>query len=183
MSRLVRTYKRRRIFLDQLAVGSSVSFAAHAAGMTSSQVKAWRRSDPDFAKDWDEAEEEGTDFIEDAATERALKKSDPLMLAILKARRPEKYDRGSRDKLEVNINVEGAKAKLLNRIARLQAEGSISADGGEPVNEASGTEPSEEGTPITDASRLLPAPGNEGVPVRGRKRREAQSGDRRSAAA
>src|SRR5882672_1240346 len=64
MSRLVRSYKCRKIFLDQLAVGSSISFAATAAGGTSSSFKSWRNSDIDFAKDWDDALEEGTDFIE-----------------------------------------------------------------------------------------------------------------------
>ena len=183
MSNFVRTYKRRKIFLDQLAVGSSVSFAANAAGGTTINFKRWRESDPDFASDWDEAVDEGTDFIEDAATDRALKKSDPLMLAILKARRPEKYDRGSgKAGIEVNINVEGSKAKLLNRIARLQAAGQLSAGSGEEVNEASGPEP-EEAEPITDKARLLPAPGAEAVPVKGRKRRAAEPGDRRSAAA
>src|SRR3546814_17137525 len=63
--------------LDQLAVGSSVSFAASAAGGTVKNFKKWRDADPDFAADWEEALEEGTDFIEDAATDRALKKSDP----------------------------------------------------------------------------------------------------------
>ena len=78
MSRFVRTYKARKIFLDRLAVGDSVSAAARAAGAEPKNFKAWRNSDPDFASDWDDAIEEGTDFIEDVATERALTKSDPL---------------------------------------------------------------------------------------------------------
>jgi len=182
MSNFVRTYKRRKIFLDQLAVGSSVSFAAEAAGGTPTLFKRWREADPDFAADWDEAIESGTDFIEDAATDRALKKSDPLMLAILKARRPDKYDRAGRSNVEVNINVEGAKAKLLNRLARLQAAGTVSADGSEAVDEAPGDQP-EEVKPITDETRLLPAPGDEAVSIRGRKRRAVEPGSRRSAAA
>ena len=181
MSHFVRTYKRRKLFLDQLAAGNSVSFAAHAAGGTTKNFKAWRDSDPDFAADWEEAVEEGTDFIEDVATERAMKKSDPLMLAILKARRPDKYDRGSGKAVEVNINVEGSKAKLLNRIARLQAAGQLPAGSGEEVTEASGDQSAS--APITDETRLLPAPGNEGVPVRGGKRRAAEPGNRRKAAA
>lgn len=183
MSHFVRTYKRRKLFLDQLAVGNSVSFAANAAGGTTSNFKKWRDSDPDFAADWEEAVEEGTDFIEDVATERAMKKSDPLMLAILKARRPDKYDRGSgKAGVEVNINVEGAKAKLLNRIARLQAQGQLPTDGGEEGVEASGVEP-EKVEPITDETRLLPAPGNEAVSIKGRKRRATQPGSGRAAAA
>jgi hypothetical protein len=176
MSRFVRTYKARKLFLDQLAVGNSVSFAANAAGGTARNFKRWRDEDPEFAKDWEEAEEEGTDFIEDTATERALKKSDPLMLAILKARRPDKYDRNRGSGVEVNINVEGSKAKLLNRIARLQAEGELSTVGGEAEPEVLAEEPAEE-------KLLLPAPSDTGVPERGRKRRAVEQGNRRKAAA
>lgn len=183
MSRFVATYKCRKIFLDCLAAGDSVSRAAHAAGGTTSNFKSWRNRDPDFAKDWDEAIEEGTDFIEDVATERAMKKSDPLMLAILKARRPEKYDRNSgKAGIEVNINVEGSKSKLLNKIARLQAQGALAEEGGKAVLEASG-DISQETSPITDETRLLPAPGSEGIPVKGRKRRAVEPGNRRKAAA
>lgn len=176
MSHFVRTFKRRKIFLDQLAVGSSVSFAANAAGLTTRQVKKWRETDPDFAADWDEAMEEGTDFIEDAATERALKKSDPLMAMILKARRPEKYDRGSKLELSGGISVEGSKAKLLNRIARLQSQGSVSEES--PAEEQGVLEGHGEGvSPLL----ALPAPGD--GPVRGRKRRAAAEGSRRDQAA
>jgi hypothetical protein len=174
MSRFIRTFKARKIFLDSLAVGDSVSFAARAAGGTARVFKRWRDEDDSFAKDWEEAEEEGTDYIEDAATNRALLKSDPLMAMILKARRPEKYDRGSKLELSGGIDVTGSKAKLLNRIARLQAAGQISTGGDEAQPEVSEAEPEEK-------KLLLPAP-DPGLPVRGRKRRAAQSGNRREAA-
>lgn len=175
MSRFVRTFKRRKIFLDQLAVGSSYSFAAAAADGTVKNFKAWRDSDPDFAADWEEAEESGTDFIEDAATDRALKKSDPLMAMILKARRPEKYDRGSKLELSGGISVEGSKQKLLNKIARLQAQGQLSRGPVETELEVPETEP-EEAEPLQ-----LPAPSD--IPIRGRKRRAAAEGSRRTKAA
>lgn len=123
--RFVRTHKARKKFLDELAVGSSVSAAARAAGGTPSNFRNWRRSDPNFAEDWDDAVEEGTDFIEDVATDRALKKSDPLMMMMLKARRPEKYDRGSKLELSGGIDVTGAKQTLLNKIARIQAQNPV----------------------------------------------------------
>lgn len=180
MSNWTRTYKRRKIFLDQLAAGNSVSFAAHAAGGTSQNFRRWRDTDPEFAKDWDDAIEDGTDFIEDVATERALKKSDSLMAMILKARRPDKYDRGSgKAGVEVNINVEGSKAKLLNRLARLQAQGAISEGSSQEEPETPGDQGTEGEAPITDQARLLPAPGNEGVPVKGSKRRAVEPGNRR----
>jgi hypothetical protein len=123
--RFVRTHKARKKFLDELAVGSSVSAAARAAGGTPSNFRRWRASDPNFADDWDDAIEEGTDFIEDVATDRALKKSDPLMMMMLKARRPEKYDRGSKLELSGGIDVAGAKQTLLNKIARIQAQNPV----------------------------------------------------------
>lgn len=178
MSQFVRTFKRRKLFLDQLAVGSSISFAAAAAGGTPQNFRRWRETDPDFAADWDDAIEQGTDYIEDIATERAMKKSDPLMAMILKARRPEKYDRGGKLELSGQINVEGAKAKLLNRIARLQAAGQVLGGPGEegqaiPAS-ADGAEPEDSGP------ALLPSPGS--VPERGRKRRAIAGGNRREAA-
>jgi len=182
MSRFIRTYKCRKIFLDCLAAGDSVSRAAHAAGGTTSNFKAWKKSDPDFSSDWDDAIEEGTDFIEDVATERAMKKSDPLMLAILKARRPEKYDRNSgRAGVELTINVEGAKSKLLNKIARLQAQGQLPEGSPEAVSQISGDKEKESTT--VEETKLLPAPGDEGIPLKGRKRRAVEPGNRRKAAA
>lgn len=172
MSNFVRTFKRRKLFLDQLEAGNSISFAATAADGTVKNFKRWRETDPDFAADWDEAIEAGTDFIEDVATERALKKSDPLMQMILKARRPEKYDRGSKLELSGGISVEGAKQKLLNKIARLQAQGLMAAVTDESVEALPAPEDQAE-----DSTQAIASP------VRGSKRRAAAEGGRRKAAA
>lgn len=175
MSRFVRTFKSRKIFLDCLAAGDSISKAAQAAGATTSIMKRWRAEDANFAADWDEAIEDGTDFIEDVATERALKKSDPLMLAILKARRPEKFDRANKLELSGGIDVTGARARLLNKIARLQAEGGVPAPSSQEEPEVLEAEAA---PPV----KLLPAPVVGGVHERGRKRRAAEQGNRRKAA-
>lgn len=175
MSRFIRTFKARRIFLDSLAAGDSISKAATAAGGTTRNFKAWRADDENFAADWDEAIEEGTDFIEDTATERALKKSDPLMLAILKARRPDKFDRANKLELSGGIDVTGSRAKLLNKIARLQAEGAISTGGNQEESEVLEA-------PAPKDQKLLPAPDTD-IPGRGRKRRAAEQGHRRKDAA
>lgn len=147
-----------------------------AAGATTAIMKRWRAEDTDFAADWDEALEDGTDFIEDVATERALKKSDPLMLAILKARRPDKFDRANKVEFSGGIDVTGAKGRLLNKIARLQAEGSVPAGGGEQ-------EPEVLAADAPPKQKLLPAPEPGSLPERGRKRRAAQQGNRREASA
>jgi hypothetical protein len=57
------------------------------------------------------------------------------MLAILKARRPEKFDRASKLELSGGLDVTGARAKLLNKIARLQAEGQLPTGGGQEESE------------------------------------------------
>lgn len=174
----VRTFKRRKIFLDMLAAGNTESAAARAADGKLRNFKKWRDEDVDFAKDWEEAIDEGTDFIEDIATERAIKKSDALMAMILKARRPEKFDRGSKLELTGGISVEGSKQKLLNKIARLQAQGVLSAPPPEPEQEVPPEASAEE---ESSGPRLLPAPGDTPVTGRGRKR-QAISGRGRAAA-
>lgn len=178
MSNFIRSFKARKLFLDQLAVGSSVSFAAAAAGGTVKNFKRWRETDPDFAADWEEAIEEGTDLLEDAAFDRGLKKSDTLAMFMLKARRPDKFDRGSKLELSGGISVEGSKTKLLNKIARLQARGKLPEGGGDPEPEVS------EEASAEDQVLALPAPDDQnGLGSRGRKRRAATQGSRRSAAA
>lgn len=175
MSRFVRTYKARKIYLDQLAAGNSESFAAEAAGTNNANFKRWRNDDPDFQADYEDALEQGTDFIEDVAVQRALTKSDPLMMMILKARRPDKYDRGSKLELSGGISVEGSRSKLLNKIARLQAAGQLPAGGDTSVAEEASVE-------TREAPKLLPAPDRDAPPVRGRKRRAATEGSGRAQA-
>ena len=51
----------------------------------------WREADEDFAKDWEDAVEAGTDALEDVAIERAKNSSDTMLIFMLKARRPEKF--------------------------------------------------------------------------------------------
>lgn len=179
MSRFVRTFKARKIYLDQLSAGNSESMAAEAAGGTVRNFKAWRAQDENFQQDYLDAIEAGTDFIEDVAVQRALTKSDALMAMILKARRPEKYDRGSKLELSGGISVEGAKSKLLNKIARLQAAGELPAGGAEEGYELPSTADAE----VSEAPKLLPAPDSDGAPVRGRKRRAAAEGSGRARAA
>lgn len=174
MSRFVRTFKARKAFLDELEVGSSVSFAARAAGGTTKNFKRWRKDDEDFARDWDEAEEAGTDHLEDEAYARAIKKSDPLMMFMLKARRPEKFDRGSKLELSGGIDVTGAKAKLLNKIARLQAEGKLPTGGNKEEPEILEAAPQEK-------QKLLPPPDPSVSGKRGSKRRAVEPGNRRQA--
>ncbi len=50
-----------------------------------------RGRDEQFKADWDDAVEQGTDALEDAAVQRAIKeKSDTMIISLLKSRRKEK---------------------------------------------------------------------------------------------
>jgi hypothetical protein len=94
------TPKKKAAFLAALAAGDSVTSAAVAAGVVRQHVYKWRESDEAFAADWDAAIEAGTDRLEDAARDRALKASDTLLIFLLKGRRPEKF----KDKADVNVS-------------------------------------------------------------------------------
>ncbi len=49
-----------------------------------------RGRDEQFKADWDDAVEQGTDALEDAAVQRAIKeKSDTMIISLLKSRRKE----------------------------------------------------------------------------------------------
>ena len=91
-------YERR--FLNALRSGLTVTRACIEAEVAFSTVHSWRTHDPEFKAKWDEAMEQGTCRLEDAAVDRAVAGSDRLLIFLLKGRRPEKYRRAP----EVNIN-------------------------------------------------------------------------------
>lgn len=98
-----RSYKLRKLFLEQLEKGWSESRAAKAAGRSVSFFKRWAEEDVNFKKDWEDADSAGTDRLEDAATKRALKGSDQLLVHQLRARRPQKH-REKPPELNVSVN-------------------------------------------------------------------------------
>lgn len=103
------TERKRRTFLECLETTGNVSRAAEAAALPRQSFYKRRRSDPQFAAQWDEAVEIGVASLEDEARRRAqegvLKPvfyqgaecgavrefSDTLLIFLLKAHRPEKY--------------------------------------------------------------------------------------------
>lgn len=107
---------RKNTMLKALAQGASVSAAAASAGTTRATAFRWRKADPEFAKAWADAVEEGTDLLEEEAVRRAVdgvqvpiyykgevcgvvfEKSDRLLEFMLKARRPQVYG----DKIDHN---------------------------------------------------------------------------------
>lgn len=96
--RTVRTPEKGARLIKQLGIGKSVSAACRVERIGRTTYYAWRAADPDFAAAADEAIEQGTDFLEDKARDRAIKESDTLLIFLLKARRPEKYRERSETK-------------------------------------------------------------------------------------
>ena len=116
MKALKFTKERREAFLKALADSGIVTIAAEIAGITRARVYQVRKEDPEFAAAWEEAEEQAADALEAEAWRRAVdgvpeplvsggkivrdddgqpiairRYSDALMLALLKARRPERF--------------------------------------------------------------------------------------------
>lgn len=103
----------RAKFLDQLREGLTVKDAAAAVGIPRRTIAFWREEDPEFAKQWEEAYDEGTDVLEREAQRRAVEGvekpvyqggvlvghvqeySDTLMNILLQGRRPNKYRKSS----------------------------------------------------------------------------------------
>lgn len=104
-----RSRRRDRVFFIALENGHSIGHACTAAGYARASVYEWRRSDTDFAERWLLAKDAAGDLLENEADRRARdgtdmpvfyageqvgtkrKFSDALLLARLKAERPEKY--------------------------------------------------------------------------------------------
>ena len=102
---------RRSRFLEVFASGTTVTTAAAAAGIDRSTANRARKTDPDFNAAWTEAEEAGTDILEEVAIKRATEFSDTLLLALLRARRPVKFM--ERQRLEhVRVDLSSAQEEL-----------------------------------------------------------------------
>lgn len=98
------------VFLDGLRTTGNVSAAARAAQICRSRVYECRHRDPGFAAAWTDALEEAADRLEMEAFRRAVegigedrffkedvvgrvtRYSDRLLMFLLKARRPERFD-------------------------------------------------------------------------------------------
>jgi predicted ThiF/HesA family dinucleotide-utilizing enzyme len=116
MKRLKLNRKRQECFLRALAGTGNVTTAVAVAGTSRSRVYELRKTNGAFAAGWDEAEEIAADRLEEEARRRAVegvqeplvsggkivrdddgqpiairRYADTLLLALLKAHRPEKF--------------------------------------------------------------------------------------------
>lgn len=96
-------------FFAYLATSCNITQSALAVGVSRRHVHQLRRDNKEFAKRWEDAIEQGTDTLEAEARRRAMEGfnrpiffqgkqvgsetlySDPLMITLLKAHRPEKF--------------------------------------------------------------------------------------------
>ncbi|MBR0553880.1 hypothetical protein [Stakelama marina] len=132
---------RKACFLEVLRQTGIVSRAAREAGLATSTLYTHRAKQAKFARDWDAAMDEALDEVEAQLIERArfgVEKpvyyrgeivgnvrsySDQLAMFLLKARRPEVYDRlhggEARGPAMRTITDAAAKVEVLRRLDRL----------------------------------------------------------------
>jgi hypothetical protein len=140
------------LFLERLREHANVSRAADAAGISRKTVYKERNDSVTFAHDWDDALEEGLDYLEEEARRRAYegvnepvyykgedvgavrKYSDTLMIFLLKGGRPERYaERSKREvtgkdggpieqKVSVGFDLAGDIREIDRHITELEAE-------------------------------------------------------------
>jgi phosphoenolpyruvate carboxylase len=90
--------KQEEVILHWLSRGYTESGAAAKADISWSQYHKWKRESEPFRALVAQAIDVGTETLEDVATSRARRKSDVLLMFILKKRNP-----AFRDKQEVNV--------------------------------------------------------------------------------
>ena len=124
----------------------NVSLAAQYAGRSRNQAYYVRRRSEDFAAQWDEALEEGSDLLEAEARRRAVtgvdkpvyykgevvgsitQYSDRLLMFLLRAHRPQMFRDGGKVKqpgatdVDVDEDIEKAILEKLDRMAALDDE-------------------------------------------------------------
>jgi len=95
----------RARFLEVLAneAAGNVTLAAQGAGISRNQAYDWRHKDPDFAAAWEDALTLGLYRLEDRAIEMAMDGNDRLIMYLLSARLPDRYQ--PRTSIELNGRV------------------------------------------------------------------------------
>ena len=103
-------------FLEGLRATGNVRAACIRAGVTRQNAYLRKASHPGFAKQWQEALDDAIDVLEAVAWGRAQKKSDVLLIFLLKAHRPDMY----RETFNVNFDPE-LRDRVCESVAKLAA--------------------------------------------------------------
>lgn len=96
----IRIARGKEIILLWMSRGKSLAFGAAKADITYTQAKKWQADDEMFATACSDAYEVGTQGLEDVADNRAKRRSDTLLMFLLKGRDP-KYRDSNKTVIEV----------------------------------------------------------------------------------
>jgi hypothetical protein len=102
------------LFFEALRNSGNVRAACLAAGIGRTIVYKRRHTDTAFRARWDEALAEATDVLDAEARRRALAGSDPLLMFLLRAHRPEVY----REALDVRLELRREAEMVAGRTGR-----------------------------------------------------------------
>lgn len=141
------TPEKRCEFLAELRDTCNVTLAARAGGVSRRRAYQVRDEEPDFAKLWDDALQEGIDLLEHEAQRRAFEGtnkpvfyqgyecgtvreySDTLTIFLLKAHRPDKFRETSKvelsGSLELRTMTDDEIEAELAQLAALEAAGAL----------------------------------------------------------
>lgn len=131
-------------FLAALRAGDRVSVAAKKANLAYNTVKKRYRADPEFREQWDEAEAQAAEPVENAVFDAALNGNIPAAVKWLEKRAPERWP-GDKVQIEqtnvYEIDASDRIGNIVALLARLQQRAEL--DSGPPVIEAEVIEPTD----------------------------------------
>jgi hypothetical protein len=115
-----RRNEKMAAFITLLSEGCHVSTAAKKLSVTRQMLYMWRERHKPFAKAWDQAVEDGHDFLEEVIRGHSVKDWRTAE-ALLKTRRPGVWREKRSEQPATNINImlaeaEGASVRLADRI-------------------------------------------------------------------
>ena len=83
--------KRKTAFLEQFARAGTIAGACRLVGISRECVTSWRNNDPAFEQAFMDTELDITNTLESRAMSQAMNGDTPLIMFLLKARRPDMY--------------------------------------------------------------------------------------------
>ena len=120
------TTEKKRVFLQAMRdTGGNVSRSAEIVGVSRQNAYQWRDYDRQFALDWDDCLEFGTEHLEEKLYARACEVDTTAAIFLLKARRPDKYRETYKVETEMNVDTDRLAESLMNaclEAARRRAE-------------------------------------------------------------
>lgn len=95
-----RIARQKLVIVHWMSRGKSFAYGCAKADLSYAQGKKWKREDEAFANECEDAYEVGTQGLEDIADNRAKRRSDVLLMFLMKGRDP-KYRNDTKTIVEV----------------------------------------------------------------------------------